>query len=128
MNFLPRRRRGGVEPTQRQHGDVFERRGRADEASQRFGYVAHDLAAAATCMRAKHGLEPVLAEQVATRIVRFRHAIAVEVKRFPGGEETSLPVVYTARGWMPRIMPLASSIARGVPPLTRYGGLWPALQ
>src|SRR4029078_11388491 len=59
----------------------------AEEASQRFGYAAHALAAAAICMRAKHGLEPVLAEQVATRIVRLRHAIAVKVKRFPGGQE-----------------------------------------
>ena len=65
---------------QRQHSDVVERRGRADEAFQRFGYAAHDIAAAATCMRAKHGLEPVLAEEVAARIVRLRHAITVEVE------------------------------------------------
>ena len=76
-----------MKPPQRQHGDVVGRRGRADEAFQRFGYAAHDLAAAATCMRAKHGLEPVLAEQVAARIVRLRHAIAIEVKRFPRGQD-----------------------------------------
>ena len=48
-------------------------------------------------MRAKHGLKPVLAEQVATRIVRLRHAIAVEVKRFPGGQDQLADRVRRAR-------------------------------
>ena len=58
-------------------------------------------------MRAKHSLEPVLAEQVVARIVRLRHAIAIQIKGLPGCQDQLTRLVR-------RLWPYAESEAMSV--------------